>query len=86
MKMKKRIYSKTIMNEIKSLFLVILQIIGYFLLVVAAVGFLIGLSIIPAAIIHWILVNLFSYTVLSLWQIWGILIIFSILFGGRSKN
>jgi hypothetical protein len=38
---------------------------------------------IPVAwIMHWILVNLFNYTVLSLWQVWGILIAIRLAFGG----
>lgn len=49
-----------------------------------------ALMIIPAWIMHWILVNLFNYTVLSLWQVWGILIGLRLAFGGlvtvNSKN
>jgi hypothetical protein len=56
--------------------------------VAAALGAV--LMIIPAWVIHWILVNLFHYTVLSLWQVWGILIGLRLAFGGlvtvNSKN
>lgn len=40
------------------------------------------LMLIPAWIGHWILVNLFNYTVLSVWQVWGILVGIRIAFGG----
>lgn len=41
-----------------------------------------ALMLIPAWIGHWILVNLFNYTVLSVWQVWGILVGIRIAFGG----
>ena len=38
---------------------------------------------IPVAwIVHWILVNLFSYTVLTLWQVWGIILGVRLVFSG----
>jgi hypothetical protein len=51
---------------------------------IVVVAFAIGavLMIIPAWIGHWILVNLFNYTALSLWQVWGILIGLRLAFGG----
>jgi hypothetical protein len=57
---------------------------GVGLLAVIGVALLLGaaLMIIPAWIGHWILVNLFNYTALSLWQVWGILIGIRIAFGG----
>jgi len=38
--------------------------------------------LIPAWVVHWIAVNLFNYTVLSVWQYWGILIAIRMAFGG----
>jgi len=57
---------------------------GVGLLAVIGVALLLGaaLMLIPAWIGHWILVNLFNYTALSLWQVWGILIGIRIAFGG----
>ena len=57
---------------------------GVGLLAVVGVALLFGaaLMLIPAWIGHWILVNLFNYTGLSLWQVWGILIGIRIAFGG----
>ena len=57
---------------------------GVGLLAVVGVALLLGaaLMLIPAWIGHWILVNLFNYTALSLWQVWGILIGICIAFGG----
>lgn len=57
---------------------------GVGLLAVVGVALLFGaaLMLIPAWIGHWILVNLFNYTALSLWQVWGILIGIRIAFGG----
>jgi len=57
---------------------------GLGLIAVVGVALLVGaaLMIIPAWIGHWILVNLFNYTALSLWQVWGILIGIRIAFGG----
>lgn len=57
---------------------------GAALIGIVAVTFAIGavLMIIPAWIGHWILVNLFNYTALSLWQVWGILIGLRLAFGG----
>ena len=57
---------------------------GVGLLVVVGVALAIGaaLMLVPAWIGHWILVNLFNYTALSLWQVWGILIGIRIAFGG----
>lgn len=51
---------------------------------VLGIALLLGavLMLIPAWIGHWILVNLFNYTALSLWQVWGILIGIRIAFGG----
>ncbi len=50
------------------------------ILVALALG---AVLMIPVAwIMHWILVNLFNYTVLSLWQVWGILIAIRLAFGG----
>jgi hypothetical protein len=40
------------------------------------------LMIIPAWIVHWILVNLFNYTVLTLWQVWGIIVGVRMIFSG----
>ena len=54
----------------------LLAVVGVALLLCAA------LMLIPAWIGHWILVNLFNYTALSLWQVWGILIGIRIAFGG----
>ena len=65
---------------------------GVAIIGVVAVAAVLGaaLMIIPAWIMHWILVNLFNYTVLSLWQVWGILIGLRLAFGGlvtvNSKN
>jgi hypothetical protein len=42
--------------------------------------------LIPAWIVHWILVNLFNYTVLTIWQIWGIIIGVRMIFGGLNNN
>jgi hypothetical protein len=62
------------------------ELIGTGLGVVALLGvaFLLGaaLMLIPAWVVHWIAVNLFNYTVLSVWQYWGILIAIRIAFGG----
>lgn len=57
---------------------------GVALIGIVAVAFAVGavLMIIPAWIGHWILVNLFNYTALSLWQVWGILIGLRLAFGG----
>ena len=54
------------------------------LIIVALVAFLVGavLMLIPAWIVHWILVNLFNYTVLTLWQIWGIILGVRLVFSG----
>ena len=38
--------------------------------------------LIPAWIVHWILVNLFNYTVLTLWQVWGIIVGLRLIFSG----
>jgi len=38
---------------------------------------------IPVAwIVHWILVNLFNYTALNLWQVWGIILGVRLVFSG----
>jgi hypothetical protein len=52
--------------------------------IVLIAAFLLGaaLMLIPAWIIHWILVNLFNYTVLTIWQVWGIIIALRLAFGG----
>jgi len=57
---------------------------GLGLIAVVGVALLVGaaLMLIPAWMGHWILVNLFNYTALSLWQVWGILIGIRIAFGG----
>ena len=54
------------------------------LIIVALVAFLVGavLMLIPAWIVHWILVNLFNYTVLTLWQVWGIILGVRLVFSG----
>jgi hypothetical protein len=42
-----------------------------------------ALLMIPVAwIVHWILVNLFSYTVLTFWQVWGIILGIRLVFSG----
>lgn len=41
-----------------------------------------AILLIPAWIIHWGLVNLFSYTALSFWQVWGIIVAIRMVFGG----
>ena len=53
-------------------------------IIVALVAFLVGavLMLIPAWIVHWILVNLFNYTVLTLWQVWGIILGVRLVFSG----
>jgi len=59
-------------------------------IVIAAVALGAVVMIFPAWFIHWILVNLFNYTVLTLWQVWGILIGLRLAFGSlvtvNSKN
>ena len=54
------------------------------LIIVALLAFLVGavLMLIPAWIVHWILVNLFNYTVLTLWQVWGIILGVRLVFSG----
>ena len=56
--------------------------VGLLALIGVALLFGAALMLIPAWIGHWILVNLFNYTALSLWQVWGILIGIRIAFGG----
>lgn len=58
------------------------------LIIVAVLAFALGaaLMLIPAWIVHWILVNLFNYTVLTIWQIWGIIIGIRMIFGGLNIN
>ena len=58
------------------------------LIIVAVLAFALGaaLMLIPAWIVHWILVNLFNYTVLTIWQIWGIIIGVRMIFGGLTIN
>jgi hypothetical protein len=51
-------------------------------IVIVAVALGAALMLIPAWIVHWILVNLFNYTVLTIWQVWGILIGLRLAFGG----
>jgi hypothetical protein len=62
------------------------EIIGSGVAIIGIVLFAVALGailMIPVAWIgHWILVNLFNYTALSLWQVWGILIGIRIAFGG----
>ena len=57
---------------------------GVGIVIVVVFAFLLGavLMIIPAWIIHWILVNLFNYTVLTLWQVWGIIVGVRMIFSG----
>ena len=54
------------------------------LLIVVVFAFaLSALLMIPVAwIVHWILVNLFNYTVLTLWQVWGIILGVRLVFSG----
>jgi hypothetical protein len=54
------------------------------LLIVALVAFILSaVLMIPVAwIVHWILVNLFNYTVLTLWQVWGIILGVRLVFSG----
>jgi hypothetical protein len=54
------------------------------LIIVAFVAFILfAVLMIPAAwILHWILVNLFNYTVLTLWQVWGIILGVRLVFSG----
>ena len=58
------------------------------LIIVAVFVFALGAAfmLIPAWIVHWILVNLFNYTVLTIWQIWGIIIGIRMIFGGLNIN
>lgn len=57
---------------------------GLGLFIVAVLLFALGaaLMLIPAWIVHWILVDLFNYTVLTIWQVWGIIIGVRMIFGG----
>jgi len=57
---------------------------GAGIVIVVVFAFLLGavLMIIPAWIVHWILVNLFNYTVLTLWQVWGIIVGVRMIFSG----
>ncbi len=57
---------------------------GVAIIGVVAVAIALGaaLMLIPAWIVHWILVNLFNYTVFTIWQVWGILIGLRLAFGG----
>lgn len=54
------------------------------LAIVVVVAFaLSALLMIPVAwMVHWILVNLFNYTVLTLWQVWGIILGVRLVFSG----
>lgn len=57
-------------------------VIGLILVVVFAFA-LTALFMIPVAwMIHWILVNLFNYTVLTFWQVWGIILGVRLVFSG----
>ena len=62
------------------------ELLGAFigLILVAVFAFaLTALFMIPVAwMLHWILVNLFNYTVLTLWQVWGIILGVRLLFSG----
>ena len=57
---------------------------GLGLFIVAVLLFALGaaLMLIPAWIVHWILVDLFNYTVLTIWQVWGIIIGVRMIFSG----
>jgi hypothetical protein len=61
---------------------------GLGLFIVAVLLFALGAAfmLIPAWIVHWILVNLFNYTVLTIWQVWGIIIGVRMIFGGLNIN
>ena len=54
------------------------------LAIIVVFGFILSaLLMIPVAwIVHWILVNLFSYTVLTFWQVWGIILGIRLVFSG----
>ena len=54
------------------------------LAIIVVVAFILSaLLMIPVAwIVHWILVNLFSYTVLTFWQVWGIILGIRLVFSG----
>ncbi len=61
---------------------------GLGIVIAAVLLFALGAAfmLIPAWIVHWILVNLFNYTVLTIWQIWGIIIGVRMIFGGLNIN
>lgn len=54
------------------------------LIILALVAFILfAVLMIPGAwIVHWILVNLFNYTALNLWQVWGIILGVRLVFSG----
>jgi len=62
------------------------ELLGTFIGLILVVVFAFALSavlMIPVAwIVHWILVNLFSYTVLTFWQVWGIILGVRLVFSG----
>ena len=62
------------------------ELLGTFIGLILVVVFAFALSavlMIPVAwIVHWILVNLFSYTVLTFWQAWGIILGVRLVFSG----
>ena len=62
------------------------EVLGTFIGLILVVVFAFALSallMIPVAwIVHWILVNLFNYTVLTLWQVWGIILGVRLVFSG----
>ena len=61
---------------------------GVAIIGVVAVAVALGaILMIPVAwVLHWILVNLFNYTVLTIWQVWGIIIGVRMIFGGLNIN
>ena len=57
---------------------------GVGIVIVVVLAFLLSaVLMIPVAwIVHWILVNLFNYTVFTLWQVWGIILGVRLVFSG----
>lgn len=57
---------------------------GAALIGIVSVAFVLGaLLMIPVAwIVHWILVSLFNYTALTIWQVWGIILGVRLVFSG----
>lgn len=54
------------------------------LVIIAVFAFLLGaVLMIPVAwMVHWILVSLFNYTALTIWQVWGIILGVRLVFSG----